>query len=57
MIRKEELERYARMLLRVGLGLRKGQEFMINASLEAAPLVRELTRQAYEMGAKDVHIN
>ena len=29
MIRKEELERYARMLLRVGLGLRKGQEFMI----------------------------
>ena len=57
MIRKEELERYASMLLRVGLGLRKGQEFMINASLEAAPLVRVLTRQAYEMGAKDVQVN
>lgn len=57
MIPKQELERYAHMLLHVGLDLQKGQECVINASLEAAPLVRELMRQAYEMGAKDVHVN
>lgn len=49
--------RYARLLLRTGLDLQKGQTLLINADVEAAPLVRALTEEAYQMGAKEVQLN
>ena len=49
--------RYARLLLRTGLDLQKGQMLLINADVEAAPLVRALTEEAYQMGAKEVQLN
>jgi aminopeptidase len=58
----EFLKDYARLALRVGINLQKGQRLIIhNAStrgvpLHAAPLVREITREAYQMGAPYVDV-
>lgn len=54
---KEQLTKYAKMLLATGVNLQKDQELVIAASVESAPLVRVLTKEAYEMGAKTVHVN
>ncbi|MGI5885196.1 MAG: aminopeptidase [Candidatus Spyradocola sp.] len=56
-MKREEMEVYARLLLHVGLDLQKGQILLINAELEAAPLVRLLAEEAYRMGAGDVQCN
>lgn len=48
------LEKYANLVIRVGINVQKGQTVIINANLDSAPFVRELTRKAYEAGAKHV---
>jgi aminopeptidase len=53
---EERLEAYARLIVRVGVNLRAGQEFAIVALLEHAPLVRALARVAYEDGARHVDV-
>ena len=45
------LDRYAELLVKVGLNLREGQRLIIRAPLEAAPLVRRVAAHAYEGGA------
>jgi len=45
------LERLAEVAVKVGLGLRPGQELVITAPLETVPLVRAITEQAYKAGA------
>ncbi|MDO9428121.1 MAG: aminopeptidase [Methylobacterium sp.] len=45
------LERLAEVAVKVGLGLRPGQELVITAPLETVPLVRAITEQAYRAGA------
>lgn len=45
------LERLAEVAVKVGLGLRAGQELVITAPLEAVPLVRRITAAAYRAGA------
>ena len=45
------LDRLAEVAVRVGLGLRPGQELVLTAPLEAAPLVRRITDHAYKAGA------
>lgn len=57
MMDQQTMKKYAQMLLRTGINLDRGQDLVLNADVEAAPLVRELTAQAYEMGAREVHIN
>ena len=47
----EKLDRLAAVAINVGLGLARGQELVMTASLEAAPLVRRITEQAYRAGA------
>ena len=47
----EHLDTYARVAVEAGLGLRPGQELLITAPLEAAPLVRRITEYAYRAGA------
>ncbi len=56
-IEAEELTRYARLILEVGVNLEKGQILLIDASLEARPLVRALAREAYAMGSWWVDTN
>lgn len=48
---EEKLERLAEVAVRIGLGLRTGQELLMTASLDALPLARRITEQAYRAGA------
>jgi aminopeptidase len=45
------LDRLAEVAVRVGLGLRSGQELILTAPLDAVPLVRRITEHAYKAGA------
>lgn len=53
-----QLERYADVLLTLGVNLQPGQNLLLSSALapveESAPLMRILTRRAYEMGARNV---
>jgi aminopeptidase len=53
---EERLRAYARLIVRVGVNLRRGQELGIVALLEHAPLVRALAQEAYEEGARHVDV-
>jgi len=54
---QESLQKYAELVVRVGLNLRAGQRLIINnpstrgVLLHTAPLVREITKAAYRAGA------
>jgi aminopeptidase len=45
------LDRMAEVAVRVGLGLKPGQELVLTAPLEAIALVRRITEHAYKAGA------
>ncbi len=45
------LDRLAQVSVRVGLNLAHGQQLVMTAPLEAAPLARRITEQAYKAGA------
>lgn len=53
-----QLERYAELLLAVGVNLQPGQNLVISTTdcpvEEAAPMMRALTKKAYAMGARNV---
>jgi aminopeptidase len=59
---EDSLKKYAKLIIHVGLNLRAGQPLIItNAStrgvpIHAAPLVREVTREAYEAGSPFVDV-
>ena len=48
----QKLNRLAQVAVRVGLGLRPGQELVLTASADALPLVRCIVQQAYKAGAR-----
>ncbi len=48
---EEKLDRLAEVAVKVGLGLRAGQEMLMSAPIEALPLVRRITEHAYKAGA------
>ncbi|MBP1969765.1 aminopeptidase [Virgibacillus natechei] len=50
-------EKYAQLALETGVNLQKNQALMINAPIEGADFTKVVVRKAYELGAKDVHIN
>src|SRR5215469_16598253 len=47
----EKLDRLAEVAVKVGLNLRAGQELIMTAPMEALPLARKITEQAYKAGA------
>jgi aminopeptidase len=55
--RQDLLERYARLVIRVGINLEPGREVAIRAMIEHAPLVRALVRAGYEAGARRVEVD
>ena len=55
--RQELLERYARLVIRVGVNLEPGREVAIRATIEHAPLVRALVKAGYEAGARWVEVD
>ncbi len=48
---EQKLDQLARIAVEVGLGLQRGQELVMTASLEAVPLTRRITEHAYRAGA------
>lgn len=57
MVDLQTKEKYAELALRVGVNLQHGQALMINAPIEGADFTKIVARKAWELGAKDVHIN
>ncbi len=47
----EKLDKLAEVAVRVGLNLREGQDLLLTAPMEAAPLVRRIATHAYRAGA------
>jgi aminopeptidase len=47
----DRLDRLAEVAVRVGLGLKPGQELVMTAPLDAVPLARAITEHAYRAGA------
>ncbi len=54
---ERNLEKYAELVIRVGLNLQAGQVLMIESPLETVELTRKLVKQAYAAGAKYVQVN
>lgn len=54
---EERLERYARLAVEVGANLGRGQVLWLRGLLEHAPLMQEITRVAYELGAHYVDLD
>lgn len=50
-------QKYARALLEVGVNLQKGQILLLQTCTDALELAREVTKQAFLMGAKDVIVH
>jgi len=59
---QESLQKYAELIVRVGLNLQEGQRLLINnlttrgVLLHVAPLVREVAKAAYKAGARYVDV-
>jgi len=52
----KHLPAYADLIVRIGTNLQSGQTLLINALLDHAPLVRELTEAGYRAGARFVDV-
>ena len=52
----ETLAAYAALAVRVGVGLRPGQDLHVSGLVEHAPLARAIARAAYEAGARYVDV-
>jgi aminopeptidase len=53
----ELLRGYARLVVGTGVNLAPGQELIVEAQLDHAPLVRAITEEAYDAGARFVDVN
>ena len=56
-MKKELLREYARLAVRMGVNLQKGQKLVIRAGVDSAPFVRMITEEAYAVGARDVIVH
>ncbi|THF79940.1 aminopeptidase [Cohnella fermenti] len=56
-VTQQQLDRYADLIVGIGVKLQKGQKLVVNATTEAAELVRAVVRKAYEAGAFSVKVN
>ncbi|QXE01273.1 aminopeptidase [Terribacillus sp. DMT04] len=54
---EQKLEKYAELLLHIGLRVKEGQDLMISADLSAAPFTKVVAQKAYEAGMRDVVVD
>lgn len=52
----DKLRNYARLAVRVGLGVKPGQRVLVQAPVDTAPLARLVVREAYAAGASFVDV-
>lgn len=55
-MRKTQLQRYAKLIARVGLNVKKGQTVFIAASLDQPAFVAMVTEECYKAGASEVYV-
>ena len=53
---KENLKKYAKLIVQIGVNIEKDQELMIRSPIEGAYFARELAEYAYQAGAKKVYV-
>lgn len=53
---EENLEKYAELVVRVGVNIQPGQVLFVESPLEVAPFTRKVVKKAYEAGAKYVQV-
>ena len=53
---EQKLQNYARLAVRVGLGVKEGQRVLVQAPVDTAPLARLVVREAYAAGASFVDV-
>lgn len=51
------LDKYAHLIVKVGINVQEGQPLVINAPVEGVEFVRLLAKHAYALGATEVHVN
>ena len=54
---QDKLKKYASLIVCSGLNVQKGQTVVISGSIESYELIREVTRQAYQIGAGEVVVS
>ena len=55
-MRKTQLQRYAKLLARTGLNVKKGQTVFIAAGLDQPEFVAMVTEECYKAGASEVYV-
>lgn len=50
----QNLEKYAQLIVEVGVNVQKGHTVVLTAAVDQAPLARMITKKAYEQGAAEV---
>ena len=51
---EKNFEKYAELILKKGLNIKKGECFTVSVNEDTLPLVRVIAKQAYKMGVKDI---
>jgi len=52
-----EIEDYARLVVRVGVAVREGQDVLVSGLIEQAPFLRAIAEEAYRAGARHVDVD
>ncbi len=55
-MRKAQLKKYAKLLARVGLNIKKGQTVFVAAALDQPEFVTMVVEECYKAGADEVHV-
>ena len=53
---EQNLQKYAELVIKVGINVQPDQQLILRAPVEAVPLARNLATEAYKAGAKYVHV-
>src|SRR5690625_880235 len=56
MVDQKTLQKYANLIVKKGVNVQKDQPVFITAPIEIASFARLVVKEAYELGAKDVHV-
>lgn len=54
---EQHLDKYAELIVRIGVNVQQGQEVFVTGSVDNASLVRLVASKAYDAGASNVHVD
>ena len=52
---EKKLDDYAKLIIKIGLNVQKGQDLIITAPISAIEFIRMITKEAYLYGAKEIY--